>query len=194
MIEHRRFFSEVDRLRQYRDASGKRLFAIPSVLSSSDAEWQELDRITFKQWLDKNNYKSATLHWYLNYCCRDDFGARFDKVSAWAGLHYFCSRIGKAENAENGAWLTWSGGLQPLADAMDKKAGSRRKPGTVFHVGTTSQGIEAHCFEIKNGQPRTYRILARKAICAMPLFVAARVVESIQDLGFDPQQDRKSVV
>ena len=44
--------------------------------------------------LDQNGYTAPTLHWYLNYCCRDDYGTRYDKVSAWAGLHYYCSRWG----------------------------------------------------------------------------------------------------
>ncbi len=183
--EQHRFFSEVERIRQLRDAGGKRFFAIPSVHSSTDPEWLALDQVTFKEWLNKNNYRSPALHWYLNYCCRDDFGARYDQVSAWAGLHYFCSRTGKAENAENGAWLTWPGGLQPLAQAMDQAAGSRRISGTTYRLITTKDGVEAHCFHLINGVPKTFIVRARKAICAMPLQIAARVVESIHDWGFD---------
>jgi hypothetical protein len=182
--EHRRFFKEVDRLRQLRDATGKRIFTIPSMLSSYDPEWLILDKMTFKDWLTKNGYRSATLHWYLNYCCRDDFGTRYDRVSAWAGLHYFCSRFGQAANAEKGAWLTWPGGLSPLAAAMAK--GIPRKAGTTYKLAKTATGVEALCFELTNGVPKTYRIKANRAICAMPLFVAAHVVESIKELGFDP--------
>ncbi|MCC3262610.1 hypothetical protein LLE87_31045, partial [Paenibacillus polymyxa] len=58
------------------------------------------------------------LHWYLNYCCRDDYGARHDEVTAWAGLHYFASRDGHAANAGEGAVLTWPGGLAALAARM----------------------------------------------------------------------------
>ena len=184
--EQHRFFAEVERIRQLRDAAGKRIFAIPSVLSSTDPEWLALDHITFKDWLHKNDYQAPSLHWYLNYCCRDDFGARSDQVSAWAGLHYFCSRSGKAENAENGAWLTWPGGLQPLAKAMDQAAGARHIRGTAFKLLTTKSGVEAHCFELINGVPKTTIVRARKAICAMPLQVASRVVESIQEYGYDP--------
>lgn len=186
IAEHKRFFDEVKRLRLLRGRDGKRLFAIPSVLSSTDAEWQALDSITFKAWLDQQGYRSPSLHWYLNYCCRDDYGSRYDKVSAWAGLHYFCSRTGKAENAESGTWLTWPGGLQPLAEAMDKAAGSRRKNGTAVSLKKTPQGVEALCFELVNGVARSYLVKARKAICAMPLYVAAHVVEGITELGFDP--------
>jgi len=186
LIEQRRFFTEVERLRTLRDLNGKRIFAIPSVLSSTEPEWLALDRITFRQWLQQNHYQAPSLLWYLNYCCRDDFGARVDQVSAWAGLHYFCSRVGKAENAENGAWLTWPGGLSPLAEAMDRAAGAPGINGTAYKLTRTDQGVEVLCFELVNGLPRTYLVKARKAICAMPLFVASRVVESIHDYGFDP--------
>ncbi|MET3108402.1 hypothetical protein AAKU67_002754 [Oxalobacteraceae bacterium GrIS 2.11] len=182
--QQRRFFGEIDRLRKVRDTEGKRIFAIPSMLSSTDPRWQELDQISFKSWLDKNNYQAPTLLWYLNYCCRDDFGARFDQVSAWAGLHYFCSRSGKAENAESGAWLTWPGGLDPLAKGLAQ--GIPRRAGTVYKLNKTSAGVEAHCFTLQDGVAKTYTVTANRAICAMPLHIAARVVESIADYGFDP--------
>lgn len=188
--EHKRFFTQVDRLRQTRDTNGKRIFSIPSMLSSPDSEWQALDKLTFKDWLEKNAYHAPTLHWYLNYCCRDDFGARYDQVSAWAGLHYFCSRNGQAENAESGAWLTWPGGLNPLAEGLAK--GIPRKTGTAFKVKKTATGIEAHCFTLNNGIPKTYLVRANTAVCAMPLYVAAHVIESIQDYGFDPAKHMPS--
>ena len=184
LAEHGRFFAEIARLRQLHDASGKRIFTIPSMLSSPDPEWLELDKVTFKDWLTHNGYRSPTLHWYLNYCCRDDFGTRFDQVSAWAGLHYFCSRFGMAENAESGAWLTWPGGLSPLTTAM--ASGLPRRAGTAYKLRTTDTGVEALCFVLVDGVATTYRVKAKRAICAMPLFVAAHVVDSMQDLGFDP--------
>ncbi len=184
--EHRRFFKEVERLRNLHGSDGKRIFVFPTVLSSNDPQWEALDRITLKTLLDQKGYRSPTLHWYLNYCCRDDYGTRYDQVSAWAGLHYYCSRWGQAENSGKGAWLTWPGGLQTVAEAMDKAAGNRRKSGTAVSLKTTASGVEALCFELVNGAPRTYTVRARKAICAMPLYVAARVVASIKDYGFDP--------
>ena len=189
LAEHKRFFKEVERLRDLRGADDKRLFVFPTVMSSTDPEWQALDRISLKTWLDQNAYRSPTLHWYLNYCCRDDYGTRYDQVSAWAGLHYYCSRWGEAENSGKGAWLTWPGGLHPVAAGMDRAAGSRRKGGTAVSLKTTSNGVEALCFELINGVPHTYLVRARKAICAMPLFVAARVVEGIKNMGFNPAND-----
>ncbi len=186
LAEHQRFFAEVARLRQMRGNDGRRVFVFPTVESSQDPAWQALDRITLKMWLDQNGYRSPTLHWYLNYCCRDDYGTRYDKVSAWAGLHYYCSRWGQAANAGNGAWLTWPGGLQPLAQAMEKSSGIARRDGTAASLKRSKDGVEALCFTLVDGVARSYRVRARKAICAMPLQVAARVVDGIKDYGFDP--------
>jgi hypothetical protein len=171
--EHARFFAEVTRLRQTKGADGRRVFVFPTVMSSEDPQWQALDRITLKQWLEQNGYKSPTLHWYLNYCCRDDYGTRYDQVSAWAGLHYYCSRWGQAANAGNGAWLTWPAGVPRMA-------------GTVVSLKKTADGVEALCFTLEAGRPSTYLLRARKAICAMPVNIAARVVDNIAEYGFDP--------
>lgn len=184
--EHTRFFAEVERLRQTHGADGRRVFVFPTVMSSEDPQWQALDRITLKQWLEQSGYRSPTLHWYLNYCCRDDYGTRYDKVSAWAGLHYYCSRWGAAANASSGTWLTWPGGLQPLATGMERASGIKRVAGTVLSLKKTADGVEALCFKLENGKPATYLVRARKAICAMPVYVAARVVDNIAAYGFDP--------
>jgi hypothetical protein len=187
LAEHKRFFAEVERLRALRGKDGKRIFVFPTMESSTDPAFDALDKITLKQWLDQNGYSSSTLHWYLNYCCRDDYGTRYDKVSAWAGLHYYCSRWGQAANAGNGAWLTWPGGMAPVAEAMAVKSGIRRQAGTTVSLKRTPGGVEALCFVLEGGVARSYVVKARKAICAMPLYVAARVVESIGDYGFDPK-------
>ena len=185
LAEHKRFFAEVERLRQLKGADGRRVFVFPTVASSRDAAFDALDTITLKQWLDQNGYTSPTLHWYLNYCCRDDYGTRYDKVSAWAGLHYYCSRWGQAANAGNGAWLTWPGGMQPVAEKLAAASGIARHAGTVVSVKPTADGVEALCFVLKDGVPESYLVRARKAICAMPVYVAARVVEGIGQLGFN---------
>ncbi len=186
IAEHKRFFAEVERLRGQKGSDGRRVFVFPTEESSLDPSWLALDKISLKQWLEQSGYQSPTLHWYLNYCCRDDYGTRYDKVSAWAGLHYYCSRWGQAANAGNGAWLTWPGGLQPLATNLAAKAEVKRMRGTAVSLRTVEGGVEALCFTLENGVARSYLVKARKAICAMPLQLAARVVDKIGQYGFDP--------
>jgi protoporphyrinogen oxidase len=184
--EHARFHAEVHRLRHLRGADGQRAFAFPVAASSPIAV--ELDQLSFKQWLVQNGYRSQSLHWYLDYACRDDYGARYDQVSAWAGLHYFASRTGQGANAAEDALLTWPGGLHPLAAAMEKKSGVQRRKGTAVRV-RHEKGVEVLCFKLQDGKPSTYTVKARKVICAMPLYVAARVVEDIGKFGFDARRD-----
>jgi hypothetical protein len=70
---------------------------------------------------------------------------------------------------------------------MDQASGSRRKNGTAVSLKKTENGVEALCFELIDGEASTYKIRAKKAVCAMPLFVAARVLDNIQQYGFDPK-------
>ncbi|GGX83581.1 NAD(P)-binding protein [Massilia dura] len=186
LAEHARFNAEMEKLHAMRGADRLKVFTLPAAHASNDPAWRRLDSITFKAWLEQNSYRAPTLLWYLDYCCRDDYGIGIDRVSAWAGLHYFCARGGEASNAEGGAWLTWPGGLQPLAEQLAKRTGARRMAGTVASVKEVNGRVEALCFTLEAGKPRTYLVRARKAICAMPLFVASRVVDNIAQYGFDP--------
>ncbi|GGY26335.1 FAD-dependent oxidoreductase [Pseudoduganella albidiflava] len=186
LAEHARFNAEMEKLHGMRGADRRKIFTLPAAHASNDPAWRRLDTITFKTWLEQNNYRAPTLLWYLDYCCRDDYGTGVDRVSAWAGLHYFCARGGEAANAEGGAWLTWPGGLQPLAEKLAERTGAQRRAGTVASVKAVDGRAEALCFVLENGKPRTYLVRARKAICAMPLFVASHVVDDIASHGFDP--------
>lgn len=186
LAEHRRFFAEMARLRTLRGADGRRVFTLPSSLCSRDPAWLALDTLTMRQWLGQQGYRSPTLHWYVDYCCRDDYGATAAHVSAWAGLHYFCARGGAAANAADDAWLTWPGGLQPLAEGLLERARARRLAGAAVSVRTVGGRVEALCCTLEGGKPRSTLVRARKVICAMPLFVASRVVDDIGRFGFDP--------
>lgn len=185
--EHKLFFDEMARLRHQHGSDGLRAFVFPLVRSSADSAYAALDRISFAQWLGDKGYRSATLRWYLDYCCRDDYGAGIDRVSAWAGLHYFAGRWGQAANAGENALLTWPGGLAPLAEALAARAGARRRAGTAASVREVDGKVEALCFTLVEGKPRSFLVRARRAILAMPLFVASRVVENIGGYGFDPR-------
>jgi glycine/D-amino acid oxidase-like deaminating enzyme len=185
VAEHKRFFAQVEALRTAVGADGRRRFTIPSEHSSADAESARLDGMSFRTWVEQNGYRAPSLLWYLDYCCRDDYGAGMEAVSAWAGLHYFCGRGGEAENAEQGAWLTWPEGLQALASGMERLAQPTRLAGSAVRVridGGAAQGVEVLCFALENGVARTFTIRARRVICAMPLHVAARAVENMPDV------------
>jgi len=185
--QHQRFEALVDRLRAQRGSDGRRLFAVPLTLSSADPEWRALDALTFSAWLDREGYRAPTLRWYLDYCCRDDYGAGTDTVSAWAGLHYFASRDGHAANAAGGAVLTWPGGLAPLVsmmcDAISAALGHRDwlLDGLAARAEVGDRGARVHCVDGARG----YAIEAARLVSAMPLAVAARVLPPLRRWGYD---------
>ena len=59
---------------------------------------------------------------------------------------------------------------------------------TAVSVRVRGGRAEALCFALENGKPRSFLVRARRIVCAMPLFVAARVVEDIAALGFDARR------
>ena len=79
----------------------------------------DLDRVSFRDWLRGRGLDSRLLHWYMNYCCRDDFGALASQTSAWAGIHYFASR----EHEDKGT-LTWPEGNGWIVRQLMERVGS----------------------------------------------------------------------
>ena len=181
--QHRRFLAEMARLTHTRGSDGRRLFCVPRVQSSSDPSWRALDTTPFRDWLSASGYTSPSLHTYLDYVCRDEYGAGPERISAWAGLHYFASRGGQAENAPDGALLTWPDGLAFLARGLRQRVpATRQMAGHALRINETGRGVEVLGMDATG----PFLIHARKAICAMPLHVAARLVPHIRDYGFDP--------
>jgi hypothetical protein len=181
------FFARMESYKNLRGADGKKVFAIPLDASSQDAKWLALDDITMQQWMDQHGFVAEELRWYVNYCCRDDFGSTYQETSAWAGIHYFASRTGQAANAEAGAVLTWPEGngwlANKLAEPIRDKLQSRS---LVYRVHDHGNGVWVDYRDERSNE--TVRIEARAAILAVPRFVAARLVQSkrfeISSAGF----------
>ena len=82
--EFKRFEEQIKEFR----ASGE--FKLPN--DEGARKRADLDRISIAQWLRDQGYKSNYLQWYVDYGCRDDYGANARETSAWAGLHYHAAR------------------------------------------------------------------------------------------------------
>jgi len=193
LAQHRRFLQTVAGLHAARGADGRKVFAIPVSLSSRDPAWRALDGLSLRQWLRREGYDAPALLWYLDYCCRDDYGADSGAVSAWAGLHYFASRDGHAANAGDGAVLTWPGGLSALVAAMRADISARLGrddwllPGSAVRIEPSAAGARVVCAAPgAAGAPRAYALQAGRAVCAMPVFVAQRLLPDIRDYGYHP--------
>jgi predicted NAD/FAD-dependent oxidoreductase len=121
------------------------------------------------------------LRWYLDYCCRDDYGADASTVSAWAGLHYFASRHGfhapgDADSGRDGV-LTWPEGNARLVQHLAAPLGER------WHAGCVVTRVTAERHDVvvdlwNDRAQRAERWTAAQVVMALPLFVAARIVAS----------------
>jgi monoamine oxidase len=156
-------------------------FALPSVRAPWTAAHAALDATPFATWLDAQGLDDAQLRWYLDYCCRDDYGAGSAQVSAWAGLHYFASRHGfhapgeAPADGEREPVFTWPEGnawlVQRLAAPM---AGRLHTARTVLRVDEQRHGV--HLLAWDEAQQRLEQWQADTVVLAVPLFVAVRLL------------------
>lgn len=177
-------------LAQYRllarrvDAIGREArYAIPVSAAPTTPVLLALDAITFDAWLEREGVTDAHLRWYLDYCCRDDYGAGSATVSAWAGLHYFASRHGfhaPGEDSERDAVLTWPEGNGWLAQRLAAPLADRAHTGRlVTRIAPGKHGVEVDAVDAtgRSGE----RWVASHVVVALPAFVAARVVHGMPD-------------
>ncbi|MFO1270895.1 MAG: FAD-dependent oxidoreductase [Rubrivivax sp.] len=174
MAEYRRFAAKV--------AEAQALgFAIPTTRAPWTAAHAALDALAFDAWLQREGFADARLRWYLDYCCRDDYGAGLGTVSAWAGLHYFASRHGfhapGDEAAEREPVFTWPEGNAWLVAKLAAPFADRLHAGrTVLRVREERQGAEVLAWD-EHGS-RAERWTAGRVVLALPPFVAARLMEN----------------
>jgi len=172
-----RFLAEMERLRRATGPDGRDLFCLPLAASSAAAATRQLDTETMAAWLTRHGYHSPYLRWYLDYSYRDDFGVPAAQLSAWAGLHYFAARKGRAHNAPPDAVLTWPQGNHFLAEALRAQGGPGRvQAGTlVFGINELADGrLEVLAFDSATRQ--STRLLARQVVLATPWHVSRHLL------------------
>ena len=162
-------------------------YAIPVQKSGFAPVQLAQDAMTFKAWLAAEGFSDPQLLWYLDYCCRDDFGGGIGTVSAWAGLHYFASRHGfqapeteasLGEREADAGVLTWPQGNGWLAERLAAPLGDRLHTGRVIHrIEPGRHGVTVDALDVVSG--RRERWQARQVVVALPVHVAARVVQPL---------------
>jgi hypothetical protein len=169
--DHFRRFEE--HIHRFRAAGG---FTIPMARGLS-REQADLDRISFSDWLRSQGMESRTFAWYMNYCCRDDYGAVASETSAWAGIHYFASR-----EPEDKGPLTWPEGNGWIVRRLLERVGSHVRSSQMVHrIANKGRG-----FSVLAGDTE-YQ--AEFVIFAAPTFLAPYVVEgfsSLHDFQYSP--------
>ena len=165
-------------------AQAANAFAIPTARSAFSTELQGLDALTFGDWLDKQGIHAPALRWYLDYCCRDDYGASSRVVSAWAGLHYFASRHGflapgQSEDHENHAVLTWPEGNGWLSQRLAAPLTSSERlhsARVVLEVMENRHGVDLQVWNDSTQALEQWS--ASHVVLATPLFVTQRLLRN----------------
>ena len=173
LAQYRKFALLVEQAR----ASAK--WTIPASKSPESPVHRALNAITFIAYLEQHGLSDSHLRWYLDYCCRDDYGAGLSLVSAWAGIHYFASRHGftapGAEAGDHDGVLTWPEGNGWLTQRLAAPLGERlRTQQVVVRIEVVKHGVEVDAINVHSGRLERWR--ASRCIVALPVFVAARVV------------------
>jgi hypothetical protein len=175
------FFAEMHRLKALRGSDGRRAFTIPIDESSRDETFTRLDKLTMADYLRDNGWLNcAPLRWYVDYCCRDDYGAGIERVSAWAGVHYFASRDGAAANAPGYAVVTWPEGNGWFVRQMQQTFESRVR--TLCAVWNVEPEGDHFLVDYYDGNRRSsVRVRAQGVVWAAPQFVARRAIRELRE-------------
>ena len=145
-------------------------FTIPLELGRSN-RLADFDRISFSDWLRQQNIDSPLVNWYMNYACRDDYGALAKDTSAWAGIHYFSSR-----EAEEKGPLTWPEGNGWITRRLLERVGENVRTNQMVHRITHRSTRQS---------PSTAgdtQFQSEFVIFAAPTFLAPYLVDNFQPL------------
>ena len=176
------FEADMRRYRDYRDARGRRAFALPVAAGSDDAAVAGLDGMSMREYFDRAGWSSRRLRWYVDYCCRDDYGCTLETTSAWAGWHYFCSRPDDVE------YLTWPEGNGRIVRHFLDRVGGNVLPGMLVYRVRPTGGAGAGGVEVDVLDTRTetaVRFRARHCIYALPRFTAPYVIDGYALAGLE---------
>lgn len=162
-----------------REAQQQLGFALPTQRVAFGEGHRQLDALSFDAWLDAEQLHEPGLRWYLDYCCRDDYGAGSATVSAWAGLHYFASRHGFHAPDDDDAEPALPSFTAPQGNGwlVQRLAAPLQRDGRLLlaRVGLElleeREGVTLRCWSPEGLE----RWQARELVLAVPLFVAQRI-------------------
>lgn len=170
----RAFEAEVAGWVAFRDDRGRRPFAVPTALAGDHPDLDALDRISMADWLEQKGFTSRRLRFFVEYACRDDYGALLANTSAYAGLLYFAARV-EAPGGHAAELITWPEGNGRLVAHLASAAGGRIRTGVaVTDVRPVEDAVEVRAYDVAKGRPVGLR--AEQVIVALPQFLVRRLV------------------
>jgi glycine/D-amino acid oxidase-like deaminating enzyme len=153
-----------------RDNAGRRQFSLPMAQGGNAVEMQALDKMSFATWLDQHGWTSSRLRWLTDYACRDDFGLLARDTSAWAGVFYFAARQQRTGAAAQPV-VTWPNGNDAIIAHLAKGIAVERNCSVIEVEASTQRAT----LTVASGN-EVVRMTANHVICAVPQFIAKRIV------------------
>jgi glycine/D-amino acid oxidase-like deaminating enzyme len=150
----------------YRRSGG---FTIPMEQGLNEKH-SHLDGISFADWLRQQGVDSPVVLWFMNYSCRDDYGAMAAETSAWSGIHYFSSRP-----KEDPGPLTWPEGNGWITKQLLKRVGGFVRTGQMVR-NVQAQGTR-YLVRTNDAEYVTEAVLF-----AAPTFLAPYLIEGFPRL------------
>lgn len=170
--EWKRFQARMLAFHRHKGRDGRRAFTAPLEFSSRDPELLALDRITMEAWLRDEGFRSEAVHWLVNFACRDDYGAGYAQVSAWAGIHYFACRASTA-GEERDHVLTWpEGNGFVVRQLLERYKFPMTSGALVFSMEEGARGVKVGVYLA--AERRSIAIEAEHVVWAAPFSLSAR--------------------
>ena len=173
--EQRRFRGKIEAFATRRGRDGRFAFVLPVAACSRDPTICELDKESAADWLAAHGFRTAALRWFVDYCLRDDYGTAARDCSAWVMLHYFCARGRET-------LYTWPDGLGHVAKALAArlaKAGvDVRTRAPALRCVARAGGVAVTYAAGGGGAPVLREVTACAAVCALPRYAAAALLDS----------------
>ena len=177
LAELHAFQQDVHAWAERRDAGGRPAFALPLARCSAEEDVLALDRLSMAQYLEGKGWRSRRLRWYVEYACRDDFGLTLEQTSAWAGLHYYASRL-ENPRRESAELLTWpEGNGRVVAHLAASCQGRLRTGALVCGLAERETGVEVLVRDVSSGAVEAME--AEHVIAAVPKFVLRQLVPDL---------------
>ena len=183
IVEFNAFNAEMGSWAGWRDARGRRAFAIPVAASSDDAEITALDRISMADWLGQRGWNSARLRWLVDYACRDDYGLTIEQTSAWAGIFYFASRIARP-GSDAQPLITWPEGNGRMVAHLYDKARARVRLGlAAADIRPNGTGGESgvDVIAVSGDGPDVRAFHAAQVVFAAPHFLTRHLIRPYRE-------------
>ncbi|WP_166826530.1 FAD-dependent oxidoreductase [Thalassoroseus pseudoceratinae] len=176
--QYSRFRQLVGKFADFRDEAGRRAFGLPISSCTQDAQITALDHITMSEWLKRQGLTSPKLHDLIDYCCRDDYGLRCERTSAWAGLFYFAARLPHS-GAKTQPFITWPEGNGRIVNHLRERNGSRLKTSwavaeVIPSIADSNEPVQV--IAVSSDGSETIGLQADRVIMATPQFVTPYMI------------------